>query len=39
MKSLSDTICIKRWQAILLLALSGFALGNILAKSAAAIGH
>lgn len=38
MNSLSETICLKRWQAILLLALSGFAVGNILAKSTAAIG-
>ena len=38
MSSLSETICLKRWQAILLLALSGFAVGNILAKSTAAIG-
>ena len=37
MKSLSETICLKRWQAILLLALSGFAVGNILAKSTAAL--
>ena len=38
MKSLSETICLKRWQAILLLALSGFAVGNILAKSTATLG-
>jgi len=38
MKSLSETISVKHWQAILLLSLSGFAVGNILAKSTAAIG-
>lgn len=38
MTSLQDTICIKRWQAYLLLAMTGFAVGNILAKTVVALG-
>lgn len=38
MRSLTDTICMKRWQAYALLALSGFAIGNLLAKTAQALG-
>lgn len=38
MESLSETVRMKRWQAILLLGFSGFAVGNILAKSTAAMG-
>jgi len=32
MKSLNETICIRRWQAHIALALSGFAIGPILAR-------
>lgn len=38
MNMLTETICIKRWQAIALLASSGFALGTILAMISAAFG-
>lgn len=38
MTSLQDTICMKRWQAYLMLAMSGFAVGTILAKTVAALG-
>ncbi len=38
MTSLTETICLKRWQAYVLLGLSGFAVGNILAKTTAALG-
>jgi hypothetical protein len=38
MKSLTETICIKRWQAFVLLGASGYALGSILAKVTTALG-
>lgn len=38
MKSLQDPVTYKRWQAILLLAASGFACGTVLARIAGAIG-
>jgi hypothetical protein len=38
MTSLTDTISIKRWQALAMLGLSGFAVGTVLAKIAAALG-
>jgi len=38
MTSLTETICMKRWHAYGLIALSGFAIGNILAKTLAALG-
>lgn len=38
MTKLTDTIHLKRWQAYLLLAMSGFAVGNILAKTTAMFG-
>ncbi|WP_291136774.1 hypothetical protein [Erythrobacter sp.] len=34
----SGTVRMKRWQAICLLALSGFAIGTILARTAGALG-
>lgn len=33
MKKLNDTIRLKRWQAYSMIALSGFAIGNLLAKA------
>ena len=38
MKSLTETVCLKRWQAFVLLGLSGFAIGNVLAKTVTALG-
>ncbi len=38
MKTLSKTICIARWKACIMLAMTGYAFGNILAKSASAFG-
>jgi len=38
MSILTETICIKRWQAYLLLSLAGFAIGNLLAKGVGALG-
>lgn len=38
MQSLNDTICLKRWQAYVLLGTSGFAFGTILARTAEALG-
>lgn len=38
MISLNKPICIKQWQAIVLLAMSGFAVGNVLAKVTTALG-
>lgn len=38
MSSLTETICIKRWQAFVLLGMSGFAAGNILSKTTSALG-
>lgn len=38
MKSLNDTICLKRWQAYGLLGMSGFACGMILARTVSALG-
>lgn len=38
MTSLMETVCIKRWQAFVLLGASGFAVGNILAKVTTALG-
>ena len=38
MTSLTETIRIKRWQAIMLLGMTGFAVGNILAKITTALG-
>jgi hypothetical protein len=35
---MNSTITIKRWQAFLLLGLSGFAIGNVLAKLTTAFG-
>lgn len=39
MSRLTETICMKRWQAYVLLAMTGFAVGNILAKTATAFGY
>ncbi len=38
MHLLNETITIKRWQAFALLALSGFAIGTVLAKTVTALG-
>ncbi len=38
MKSLTETISIRFWQAITLLGMSGFAIGTILAKITTALG-
>jgi hypothetical protein len=38
MTTLTDTICMKRWQAYVLLGMTGFAVGNILSKTASALG-
>lgn len=38
MTSLQDTICMKRWQVYLMLAMSGFAVGSILAKTVVGLG-
>lgn len=38
MKSLTETITLKRWHAFVLLAMSGYAVGGILAKLATALG-
>lgn len=39
MKTLSDTVSMTRWQAGLLLALSGFAIGNVIAKLTTALAY
>lgn len=38
MTLLQDTICMKRWQAYLMLVMSGFAVGSTLARVVAALG-
>lgn len=38
MPSLTEAVFIKRWQAFVLLGMSGFAVGNILAKTTSALG-
>ena len=38
MQKLSRTICVKQWQLFLMLGLSGFAIGNVLAKITTALG-
>ena len=38
MKSLTESVCVKRWQLFGLIALAGFATGNILAKITGALG-
>lgn len=38
MKSLNETMCIKVWQGVVLLAASGFAAGTILAEITTALG-
>jgi hypothetical protein len=38
MKTLNETICIRRWQAHIALALSGFAIGTILARITGSLG-
>lgn len=35
---LNEKVCMKQWQAIALLAMSGFATGTLLAKAANALG-
>lgn len=35
---MNETIIMKRWQALVLLGLSGFAIGNVLAKLTTALG-
>lgn len=36
---MNEIITMKRWQAFLLLGLSGFAIGNVLAKLTTALGY
>jgi hypothetical protein len=38
MTNLQKSVCVKRWQLFVMLGMSGFAIGNILAKTAAALG-
>lgn len=38
MSSLTDTICMKRWQAYVLLAMTGLAMGFAVGQTASAIG-
>lgn len=38
MKSLTDTVCVQRWQAFVLLAMTGFAFGTIIARLVDAMG-
>jgi hypothetical protein len=38
MNSLTETICIKRWQVFVLIGASGYAVGSILAKVTNALG-
>lgn len=38
MTALSETVSMKRWQACLLMGMTGFAFGIILAKAAAVVG-
>lgn len=38
MKSLTESVCEKRWQLYALIALAGFATGNVLAKITGALG-
>lgn len=38
MNSLTETISIRRWQAFVLVGMSGFAVGNIIAKVTTALG-
>ena len=38
MRTLTETVCVTRWQVFLLLAMSGYAAGSIIAKVAGALG-
>jgi len=38
MNSLFEAVCVKRWHLFVMLGMSGFAIGNILAKTANALG-
>ena len=38
MKTLTETVCVQRWQVFLMLGLTGFAFGTIIAKIANALG-
>jgi hypothetical protein len=38
MNSLTETVCLKRWHAFVLLAMSGYAVGSIIAKTMNAVG-
>lgn len=38
MKTLTETVCVTRWQVFLLLAMSGYAAGSIISKVAGALG-
>ena len=38
MNAITETICIKRWQAFVLLGASGYAVGSILAKITTLLG-
>jgi hypothetical protein len=35
---MNKTLCVKQWQAFVMLGLSGFAIGSILARLAGAVG-
>jgi hypothetical protein len=38
MYKLNQAVCVKQWQVFLMLGLSGFAIGNVLAKITTALG-
>ena len=38
MTALVETICVKRWQVFAMLGLSGYAVGNLIAKAVGALG-
>jgi hypothetical protein len=38
MRTLNKSVCVKQWQVLGMLALSGFAIGNILARLTTALG-
>lgn len=38
MNSLAETVCLKRWQLFVLIAMTGFAVGSLLAKASTAMG-
>lgn len=38
MSPLNNTVCVKQWQVFVMLAMTGFAVGSILAKITTALG-